>query len=116
MRKHVYAVATVALFVVVAVAALLYVQHPIRGAADLWNRPWDKVRTMSEDICNRYAAAGTHYFERCMAVERQSYQLLQGSFGLPPDEAEEIKQACAGFQYFTPQVKCVEEELARRDG
>lgn len=116
MRRYVYAALVVVLIVGAAVGALLYFQHPIRSAADLWNRPWDDVRAMSEEICTRYSDSGSAYFEQCMAVERESYRLLQGDFGLSADEAEDIKQDCAGFQYFTPQVKCVEEKLERRKG
>lgn len=113
MRKYLYAALVVTLAVGVAVAVLLYVQHPIRSAADLWNRPWEEVRPLSEEICTRYAR-GSDYFEQCMAVERESHRLLQGDFGLAAEEAETIKQDCASFQYFTPQLKCIEDELERR--
>lgn len=116
MRKYVYAGLAVAALLGVVVYVLLVAQHPIRSADDLWNRPWPEVRALSEEICDRYTVEDPDYFEQCMAVEQKSYELLQGDFGLPAEEAESIKQDCAGFQYFTPQVKCVEERLRELEG
>jgi len=116
MRKYVYAVLAAGALLGVVVAVLVWVQHPIRSAEDLWNRPWPEVRAMAEEICDRYTTEDPAYFEQCMAVEKQSYELLQGDCGLANEEAESIKQDCAGFHYFTPQVKCVEEKLRQLDG
>ncbi len=116
MRKYVYAVLAVGALLGVVVAVLVVVQHPIRGAEDLWNRPWPEVRPMAQEICDRYTTEDPAYFEQCMAVEKQSHELLQGDFGLPVEEAEAIKRDCAGFHYFTPQVRCVEEKLRELKG
>lgn len=116
MRKYAFAALAVGALLGVVVAVLVAVQHPIRGADDLWNRPWSEVRAMAEEICDRYTTEDPAYFEQCMAVEKQSFELLQGDFGLPAEEAEAIKQDCAGFHYFTPQVKCVEERLGELEG
>lgn len=115
MRKYLYAGLLVAALVGVAVYVLLSAQHPILSAEHRWNRPWQEVRALSEEICNRYTTEDPSYFTQCIAVEEESYRLLQGDFGLPGEEAEAIKQDCAVFQYFTPQVKCVEDRLKALD-
>jgi len=116
MRNYVYAVLAVGALLGVVVGVLVVVEHPIRSAEDIWNRPWTEVRAMSEEICDRYTTEDPAYFEQCMAVEKRSHELLQGDFGLATEEAETIKQDCAGFHYFTPQVKCVEERLRQLEG
>lgn len=116
MRKYAYAGLAVAVLLAAAVYALVSLQHPTEDADDPWNRPWDEVRSLSEEICGRYTATDAAYFDKCMAVEKESFELLQGDFGLSRGEAEALKRSCAGFHYFTPQLKCVEDRLRTREG
>jgi len=102
-----------ALMVLVAYGVLQF-DGPFRKSEKLWAMPWDQVKIQSEMLCRKITKGNDDSFVVCMSIERDSHAILQTSFGLPEDKAAALKRRCAEFQYFTPQLRCVESRL--RDG
>ena len=94
----------------IAVVAIRY-DSPFREAERRWAQPWDEAKAHSEGLCRKITKGDNDSFVVCMAIEHKSHKILQSSFGLPEVEAARLKRTCAEFQYFTPQVRCVEKRL-----
>ena len=110
MRWVFRAAGAMVLLLLFAFLAIRY-DGPFREAEKLWAQPWDQVKTHSETLCRKITKGDQDSFVVCMAIEHNSHKILQSSFGLPAAEAVRLKRTCAEFQYFTPQVRCVEKRL-----
>ncbi len=97
----------------VAVIGFVAIRYdaPFLAAERLWSQPWDEAKSHSEGLCRKITKGDDDSFVVCMAIEHKSHKILQSSFGLPEAEAAQLKRTCAEFQYFTPQVRCVEKRL-----
>ena len=111
MGRWLFGAAAAGVFLVLAAFAALSFDNPFGGAERLWAQPWDKVKGHSESLCRTITKSDQDSFVVCMAIEHKSHKILQSSFGLPEAEAARLKRTCAEFQYFTPQVRCVEKRL-----
>lgn len=112
MVRWLFGAAAVGVFLVLAAFVLIRFEPPFGGAERLWAQPWDKVKGHSESLCRTITKSDQDSFVVCMSIEHKSHKLLQTSFGLPAAEAAQLKTRCSEFQYFTPQLRCVEKSLA----
>lgn len=103
-------VGAAAFVVLVGFVAVRY-DAPFRAAERRWAQPWDEAKSHSEGLCRKITKGDDDSFVVCMSIEHKSHKILQSSFGLPEAEAVRLKRSCAEFQYFTPQVRCVEKRL-----
>ncbi len=105
-----WAVGIVAFTVIFTFVAVRF-DGPFRAAERRWAQPWDEAKSHSEGLCRKITKGDDDSFVVCMSIEHKSHKILQSSFGLPEAEAAQLKRTCAEFQYFTPQVRCVEKRL-----
>jgi len=81
--------------------------------AGSWQNSWPSEVSAAKGRCSQ--AFDQYQLQAiCMDNEREGYQKMQGSFGLPPDIADKAKLRCARvFEQFQLQAICMENE---RDG
>ncbi len=107
---------TIAVMAVAVAAALLILPFdgPFVASERLWQMPWTNVKAHSESLCRAISGGDLDFYAYCMSAEKTSHQRLQASFGVPAESAVAVKNSCAEFEYFTPQLRCVESRFAQQ--
>lgn len=110
MRWLGWVMGALAFVALIGFVAIRY-DSPFSDAEFRWAQPWDDAKSHSEGLCRKITKGNDDSFVVCMSIEHDSHKILQSSFGLPEAEAVLLKRTCAEFQYFTPQVRCIEKRL-----